>query len=144
MNWNCDLLVQRAAGRIIVIDGDPAIRDSLATLLALDNHPIEIYAEGREFLLTLDKAPIACIAVETDLPDGSGYPVIARVRERYPGAQLALLTSRKDRNVVARAQASGVDEIFYKPLIQQSLIDFLTQPPRATTPCKQGHRQEPM
>lgn len=144
MNWNCDLLVQRDVGRIIVIDGDPAIRDSLATLLALDNLPTQIYATGGDFLLTLDEAPIACIAVETDLPDGSGYAVLARVRERYPAAKLALLTSRKDRNVVARAEASGVTEIFFKPLIQQSLIDFLTHSTPVTAPHKHGHRQEPL
>jgi DNA-binding NtrC family response regulator len=130
MNWTSERLVRKAEGRIIVIDGDPAIRDSLATLLALDDHEIQIFAAGGDFLRTLAAAPIACIAVEADLPDGSGYAVLDQVRANHPDARLALLTSRKDRNVVARAQAIGVTEIFFKPLIQESLIAFLTSTTR--------------
>lgn len=118
--------MRQAGSRIIVIDGDPAIRDSLATLLALDDHEIQIYAAGGDFLKTLTTAPITCIAAEADLPDGSGYAILDQVRAHHPHARLALLTSRKDRNVVARAQAIGVTEIFFKPLIQESLIAFLT------------------
>ncbi|MGA1372409.1 MAG: response regulator [Pseudomonadales bacterium] len=144
MNWNSSALVHTAEGRIIVIDGDPAIRDSLATLLALDNHPIQIFATGGEFLKTIDNSPIACLACETDLPDGSGYALIDQVRGRHPSARLALLTSRKDRNVMARAQASGVSNVFFKPLIQQSLIDFLTDQPVNTEHFDRGVCKEPL
>ena len=59
-------------------------------------------------------------------PDGSGIEVIRRVRAAYPGARCALLASRKDRNISQLGAAAGAEVVFYKPLIQRSLLEFLT------------------
>lgn len=118
--------MQRASGRTIVIDGDSAVLDSLITLLDLDDHAVETYGLAEAFLQVLDQGHIARIACEVDLPDGSGIEVIRRVRAAYPDARCALLASRKDRNISQLAAAAGAEVVFYKPLIQRSLLEFLT------------------
>lgn len=120
--------MREACGRTIVIDGDSAVRDSLITLLDLDDHAVETYGGAETFLNVLDRGAITCIACEADLPDGSGIEVIRRVRAVYPGARCALLASRKNRNISQLAAAAGIVQVFYKPLIQRSLLEFLTGP----------------
>lgn len=111
-----------------MIDGDSAVRDSLITLLGLDNHAVETYGRADAFLRVLDQGAVARIACEVDLPDGSGVDVIRRVLAAYPRARCALLASRKDRNISQLAAAAGAEVVFFKPLIQRSLLEFLTGP----------------
>jgi len=113
--------------RIIVIDGDPAVRDSLATLMALDEHTVTSYATAAAFLRQIDEEPIACVVCEADLPDRSGFEVFQLLHGRHPETRFALLISRKDPQLIARAHALGITDVFCKPLVHRSLLDFVTQ-----------------
>lgn len=113
--------------RIVVIDGDPAVRDSLATLMALEDHTVTTYATAAAFLRDLDDRSIRCVICEADLPDRSGLEVFLLLRERHPETRFALLMSHKDPQLLARARQLGILDIFPKPLVHRSLVDFVTR-----------------
>jgi FixJ family two-component response regulator len=113
--------------RIVVIDGDPAVRDSLATMLALEDHTVTTYATAAAFIRDLDDRPIDCLICEADLPDRTGLEVFLLLRQRHPETRFALLMSRKDPQLVARAQELGILDVFSKPLVHRSLLDFVTR-----------------
>ena len=113
--------------RVIVLDGDPAVRDSLATLMALDDHAVVTYATAAAFLRDLDADPIACVVCEADLPDRSGLEVFRLLRDRHPEARFALLMSRKDPQLLTRARELGIRDVFGKPLVHRRLLDFVTR-----------------
>ena len=119
--------VQIEQHRIIVLDGDPAVRDSLATLMALDEHAVVTYATAAAFLRDLDDAPIECVVCEADLPDRSGLELYRLLRERHPETRFALLMSRKDPQLLARAHDLGIRDVFSKPLVHRSLLEFVTR-----------------
>jgi len=114
-------------GRIVVLDGDPAVRDSLATLMRLDEHTVDTYATAAAFLRELHARPICCVICEVDLPDQSGLQVFAALRAQHPDTRFALLVSRKDPQLLARAHELGIRDVYFKPLVHRSLLEFVTR-----------------
>jgi two-component system response regulator FixJ len=107
------------------VDGDPAVRDSISTLLGLNNLAVETYASGSAFLSALDDGAICCVVCEADLPDGTGLELFITCRERYPMVRFAMVTSRSDPARAAAARRLGVDAVFHKPLVSTQLREFV-------------------
>jgi FixJ family two-component response regulator len=110
---------------VCVVDGDAAVRDSLATLMALNGHDVSTYATGREFLEALDGHRVDFVVCEAELPDTSGVELFRAFKMRHPSARFALLVSRNDPAMTAAAKRSGVDAVFHKPLVHRSLKTFV-------------------
>ena len=113
------------AALVCVIDGDPAVRDSLATLMALNGHEVLTFATGREFLDAQDGRAISCVVCEAELPDTSGLDLFRQFKPVHPRARFALLMSRTDPVATAHANRSGVDAVFHKPLVHGRLTGFM-------------------
>jgi len=110
---------------VCVIDGDPAVRDSLATLIRLIGREVLTYATGREFLDARDSRAIDCVVCEAELPDTNGLDLFRAFRATHPYARFALLQSRTNRVAAAVAKRSGVDAVFHKPLVHRHLMMFV-------------------
>jgi FixJ family two-component response regulator len=116
-----------ALWHITVIDGDPAVRDSLATLMGLEELAVSTYPTAAAFLRDAASASVDCVICEAELPDRSGLELFQAIRERQPGVTFALLVSRKDPQLLERARLLGIKHLFFKPLMHRSLIDFVHQ-----------------
>lgn len=117
-----------AATRVCVIDGDPAVSDSLVTLLTLNGHEAVSFASGTEFLayvLGPEGNAVHCVICEAELPDTSGLDLYSTLRETHPDVCFALLTSRNDQGAAAEARRHGIDAVFPKPLVHGRLRDFI-------------------
>lgn len=110
---------------VYVIDGDPAVRDSLATLMALNDHDVLTFGSAGEFLDALNGRAINCVVCEAELPDASGLELFRAFKQACPDARFALLTSRTDPVAAALALGSGVDAVFPKPLVHRRLTSFI-------------------
>ncbi|MFU8816648.1 MAG: response regulator [Pseudomonadales bacterium] len=108
-----------------MVDGDAAVRDSLATLMTLNGCEVSTYATGRDFLAALDGRDIDCVVCEAELPDTSGMTLFETFKANHPATRFALLVSRNDPAMTAAAKRSGVDAVFHKPLVHRKLKSFV-------------------
>jgi two-component system response regulator FixJ len=122
--------------RVIVIDGDPAVRDSLATLMELNGHEVVTYASGHAFLRDADGSASEpteyqkntdCVICAAELPDISGVDLYLAFHAHHPRTRFALLTSRKDSVALTRARELGIENIFSKPLVHRKLVRFVSK-----------------
>lgn len=112
--------------RVAVVDGDPAVRDSLATLIELNGHRVATYSTGRAFLRDMDGKTVDCIICEADLPDTSGVDLYRTLSAAHPGTRFALLVSRQQNGTVSSAKRAGIRDIFSKPLVHRQLLRFVS------------------
>jgi two-component system response regulator FixJ len=110
---------------VAVVDGDPAVRDSLATLMELNGHEVATYSTARAFLRAMDGKHIDCIICEADLPDSTGVELYRSVAETLPHIRFALLVSRQEAPTVSKAKRAGIHNIFSKPLVHRKLLRFV-------------------
>lgn len=115
------------ASVVHVVDGDPAVRDSLTTLLGLNGFEATAYATGAAYL---NRGPghrdggewVVC---EADLPDGSGLDLFARIRAADADTPFILLVSHRDRGIVESARRAGIERVFQKPLVHRNLLEYI-------------------
>ncbi len=113
---------------VCVIDGDPAVRDSLETLMTLNGHEVATYATGKAFLNELDPPKIKCVVCEAELPDTTGFAIFETLREQNFEAPFALLISHNSRGTFDKARRIGIANVFAKPLVTRQLAAFVSDP----------------
>jgi FixJ family two-component response regulator len=119
---------------VVVVDGDPAVRDSLSTLLDLNGYQVQSFATGAAFLKQLDGgASIECVVCEADLPDTDGIQIYRQLRSKSD-TPFALLVSRRNANVIRLAREAGIEQVFLKPLVHRRLIEFISRKPDERKP----------
>ena len=70
-----------APRRVLVVEDDPDIRESVRSLLSLDGHIVETAGDGLAALAALDRGPLPDVAlVDIGIPGMSGYDLARRIR----------------------------------------------------------------
>ena len=125
----------QSASVVHVVDGDPAVRDSLTTLLDLNGFRVVSYATGAAFLKQIGTAPPPSngsaiearnwVVCEADLPDGSGIELYSKIREKDSATPFILLVSRRNPSIVETAKNAGIEQIYQKPLVHRNLIAYI-------------------
>lgn len=110
---------------VCIVDADPAVRDSLATLMDLDGHRVLTFGSGREALDGSRGQTIGWVICEAELPDFSGVQLYRLFKASHPDTRFALLMSRTDPAAMAVARRCGIDAVFHKPLVHRRLASFV-------------------
>lgn len=118
-----------ASPSVCVVDGDPAVRDSLQYLSSSRGYPAVGFSTSAAFLRMLDTQGSAkCVICEAQLPDGSGLELFQELRRRGLQMPFALMVSRQSLAAMNHAFRLGVEYIWSKPLIDRApLIAFLDE-----------------
>jgi two-component system, LuxR family, response regulator FixJ len=107
---------------VVVVDDDPAVRNSLQFSLEIEGFTVRSYANAAE-LLGLSELPYCnCLVVDQRLPGMNGLDLIAALRARHLAAPAILITSQPSVAVSERAAKTDV-LIVEKPLLGNSLLD---------------------
>ena len=107
---------------IYIVDADPAIRDSLHSLLTLHGFHVEAYASAGEFLDGSEPAANACLITEVHLPDMSGIELLERLRRRGLQLPVIVIADRGDVPTAVRAIRSGAVDFLEKPFLDRALL----------------------
>jgi CheY-like chemotaxis protein len=106
-----------AALRIVLIDDNADIRETMQQLLECLGHEVEVAVDGPSGVeLVLDKKPQVAL-VDIGLPGFDGYQVARRLRAEIPPGELRLVAmtgfgQSSDRD---QALAAGFDSHLIKP-----------------------------
>jgi CheY-like chemotaxis protein len=94
--------------RILVVDDEPAVRAALERALRLEGYEVEVAADGREALETLDRRSADAVVLDVLMPRVDGLELSRRTRGHGDRTPVLMLTARDavaDR--VAGAAAKG-------------------------------------
>jgi FixJ family two-component response regulator len=107
---------------VIVVDDDPAVRNSLRFSLEIEGFAVRTYAGATELLASRDVGLGACYVVDQKMPEMTGMELIGRLRTRHISAPAILITSQPNKELTARAARADV-LIVEKPLLCDALLD---------------------
>lgn len=123
------------AGRhMMVVDDDPAVRESVAQVLEAEGCAVVCCKNGREALERLAREQFDLVVSDVVMPELDGYQLLLAARERYPETKVVLMTAfyhDKD-HVLKRSRLAGLEGVlFKKPLdpekLRKTLAELLTQ-----------------
>ncbi|SRR6266508_1033165 len=115
-----NLSTQRSV--VIVVDDDPAVRNSLKFSLEIEGFAVFAYASGSELLSQHDIPACSCFVVDQKMPGMTGLDLISMLRAQHISAPAILITSQPNGALTRRAAGANVP-IVEKPLLGNTLMD---------------------
>ena len=101
--------------RILVIEDEAALRESLKSGLTAAGHTVDLAADGEEGLYAGLEFPIDVAIVDIGLPKLSGIEVIRRLRARGKTFAILVLTARDRWQDKVEGLGAGADDYLAKP-----------------------------
>jgi FixJ family two-component response regulator len=109
---------------VLVIDDDPAVRNSLKFSLELEGFAVRLYADGRALLDDGDLPAHGCLVVDQVMPGMPGLAVVDALRDRGVSMPAVLITSGASRTLRKQAAQAGI-VIVEKPFFSNGLVDAI-------------------
>ncbi len=109
-------------GRILVIDDEPDIRESLEALLSSENYRVDLAFNATEGLKKLETSTYDLVLVDLMMPDKSGMEVLEEIRLRDRETPLVMITAYGSIEVAVEALKRGANDYFAKPWDNEKLL----------------------
>ncbi|MEI8050223.1 MAG: response regulator transcription factor [Actinomycetes bacterium] len=101
--------------RILVVDDDKAVRDSVRRALILEGYEVEVAADGTEALRSLSHAAPDAMILDLQMPDIDGLEVCRRLRLLGDPTPVLMLTARDAIDDRVEGLDAGADDYLVKP-----------------------------
>lgn len=112
--------------KILIIEDEFAIRETLRELLELNGHEVMVAADGAEGVKLAARRP-DFIFCDVSMPRMDGFAVIAAIHQSEVGRQVpfVFLTAKADRADQRQGMALGADDYITKPFTEKEILDAI-------------------
>jgi len=114
--------VSTSKGKVLVIDDEADIRESLDALLSLEGYDVELAANGTEGSKKLDSHVYDLVLLDLMMPDRSGMEVLRGFRERDRDTPIFMITAFGSTETAVSALKLGANDYFTKPWENDKLL----------------------
>ena len=106
--------------RILVVDDEPMVCESIRMLLAHDGHRVETAGTGEEALSRFDDAEFDLVLTDFFMPGMKGDELAAAIKNRAPNKPIILLTAFPPSHHVP-----AIDLVITKPFYLSTLREAI-------------------
>ena len=116
--------------RVLVVDDDGGIRQTLAEILEAEGSKVETAADGALALAEIEKGGLDVVLTDVVMPNMDGYELFTTVRKRWPTLPILMMTAfhyDKD-HIIKRSKVAGLATVlFKKPVDPEKLREKLLE-----------------
>ena len=113
--------------RVLIIDDDPLMLDTLRGLLGPAGYEVETAASGEEGIDRYRNRPFDCVVTDARMRGVSGLIVCRAIKDHDPVSHVVLLTGVEHDPEELRA--AGVDRVLMKPTRRATILDAVRRTP---------------
>ena len=117
-----DRLGSPSQRRILVVDDEADIRESLELLLTGEDYIVDLAENATQGLQKFEAGSYDLVLLDLMMPDRSGMEVLADIRQRDRETPIFMLTAYGSVEVAVRALKSGANDYFAKPWDNEKLL----------------------
>jgi two-component system response regulator MprA len=128
--------------RILVVDDDRAVRDSLRRSLAFNGYQVELASDGQSALEAIQGERPDALVLDVMMPRVDGLEVCRRLRSAGDDLPVLVLTAREAVSDRVAGLDAGADDYLAKPFALEELLARLRALLRRTTPDERAARDE--
>jgi DNA-binding NtrC family response regulator len=110
------------AARILIIDDEAAIRESLETLLSLEGYTVDSAENGEQGLERIGEQPFDLVLLDLALPGRNGIEILGSIRERQTSLPVIMITAFGTVGNVVDAIRGGAQNFVQKPWDNEKLL----------------------
>jgi two-component system response regulator MprA len=109
-------------GRVLVVDDDPDVRDSLARALRLSGYAVTTAVHGADALDAVARSPVDLIVLDVQMPVVDGFDACRMLRARGDATPVLVLTARAAVDDRVTGLEVGADDYLVKPFALRELL----------------------
>jgi len=125
------------AVRILVVDDDRAVRESLRRSLSFNGYSVELAQDGQEALDSITRDRPDAVVLDVMMPRLDGLEVCRRLRSSGDDLPILVLTARDSVSERVAGLDAGADDYLPKPFALEELLARMRALLRRTTPDDQ-------
>jgi two-component system response regulator MprA len=107
--------------RLLVVDDDPDVRDSLERALRYAGYAVTTAVHGADALDALARSPVDLIVLDVQMPMVDGFDACRRIRGRGDATPILVLTARDAVDDRVTGLEVGADDYLVKPFALREL-----------------------
>ena len=111
-----------AIARLLIIDDEPSIRESLDTLLTLEGFDVTLAIDGVQGLNILSHDEFDLLLLDLALPGESGIELLPRITAMHPNLPVIMITAFGTVGNVVDAVRAGAENFIQKPWDNEKLL----------------------
>ncbi len=113
-------------GRVLVIDDDTAMLDSLEAMLEVAGFEVSAFPAPADFFAALGHVPFGCVVTDVRMPEISGLAVVERLaadgRGHWP---VVVISGHADVPLAVAAMRAGACNVLEKPIAPAALVEAI-------------------
>ncbi|MBN1851168.1 MAG: response regulator [Pirellulales bacterium] len=111
-------------GRVLIVDDDTEIIESLRLALEAKGYAVMIARDGNQGLALAERELPDLMILDMMMPKRSGFLVLERLRKTRPmPVRVIMITANEGSRHKAYAEMLGVDDYIRKPFAMDRLLD---------------------
>jgi DNA-binding NtrC family response regulator len=111
-----------ATARLLIIDDEPSIRESLETLLTLEGFDVTLAIDGKQGIDVLSRSEFDLLLLDLALPGESGLDLLPRIVNMHPQLPVIMITAFGTVGNVVDAIRAGAENFVQKPWDNEKLL----------------------
>jgi two-component system response regulator MprA len=124
--------------KILVVDDEPAVRESLRRALQLEGYEVALAGDGLEALDSVRTDSVDAIVLDVSMPRLDGLETCRRLRSDGNTLPVLMLTARDEVADRVSGLDAGADDYVVKPFALEELLARLRALLRRTAPVEDG------
>lgn len=103
------------AGKILIVDDDLGMRETLEAVLREDGYQVETAGDGAQAIRSVKGKAFDVILLDVRMPDASGLDVLTQVKRILPEAAVIMMTAYGTVKTAVEAVKNGAYDFLTKP-----------------------------
>jgi len=117
-----------AEKRILLVDDDAEIIESMRTVLEAKGHTVLIARDGNQGVALAEREQPDLVVLDMMMPKRSGFLVLERLRRGYDHPlRIIMVTANEGSRHKAYAEMLGVDDYIRKPFAMERLLESVAK-----------------
>ncbi|MCK5125733.1 MAG: response regulator [candidate division Zixibacteria bacterium] len=108
--------IQSAPGAVMIVDGEPIIRDVLDETLSREGYFTIMAESGEEAVEQLKKNKVSVILADANMPGMSGIDLLKRVKKEHSDIGVLIMSGHQNNVDEKEIKEAGADGFITKPL----------------------------
>lgn len=108
--------------RILVVDDEEIIRDSMSYILEKEGHDVETAQNGLEALNKAEKKPFDIVITDLEMPELKGIELLEKLQQITPETFVLIITAYASIETAIAALRKGASDYIIKPLEFDDII----------------------
>ena len=114
-------MAEQIKARILLVDDDPIVLDSLGEVLAADGYDISTATDVASATTALEAARFNLVITDVSMPTCDGFELLRRVRSRHQDIEVILMTGYGTIESAVEAIKQGAHDYLAKPVIDDDV-----------------------